>query len=232
MVERKHSHYFRPFPYDNIDIYRFLEVFDVTCPVAQHIIKKAVASGQRGHKDLQRDWQDIVDSAQRKLEMLRENDLAWYGCDEESLAELARQYDPHKHEKHYGEVTQRFTTPCVWYPDDIPGLEWKETTWERPQDLSKGEIVYYLMREGREEQNWLQAWGSVDDLDWSNEDDAADIVAYAVKPLENKTIPVQPKEVVPIVTFQTHGIDKCLFIPTSGTLDVMSNGAGKIGGVI
>lgn len=89
MTDRKHSHYFRPFPYDNIDIYRFLEVFDVTCPVAQHIIKKAVASGQRGHKDLQRDWQDIVDSAQRKLEMLRENDLAWWGSSEEELGEIA-----------------------------------------------------------------------------------------------------------------------------------------------
>ena len=155
MTDRKHSHYFRPFPYDNIDIYRFLEVFDVTCPVAQHIINKAVATGKRGHKDLQRDWQDIVDSAQRKLEMLRENDLAWFGCSEEELGEIA---------------------------------------------------------------------------------------------LDNKTIPVQPKEVIPVTTIPncfpldqligpgsippTHGVDKCLFVPTSGTLDVMSNGAGKIGGVI
>lgn len=69
-----HKHYFRPVAHlQDIDVYRFLELFGVTCPVAQHVIKKAVAAGQRGHKDIRRDWQDIEDSAIRKQEMLRED---------------------------------------------------------------------------------------------------------------------------------------------------------------
>lgn len=72
-----HEHYFRDIPkgVKRIDIYRFLDMFDVTCPVAQHVIKKAVAAGQRGHKDLNRDWHDVADSAARKLEMMREDTL-------------------------------------------------------------------------------------------------------------------------------------------------------------
>lgn len=71
----KHEHYFRGIPkgVKRMDIYRFLDLFDVTCPVAQHLIKKAVAAGQRGHKDLKGDWTDISDSAARKLEMIHED---------------------------------------------------------------------------------------------------------------------------------------------------------------
>ena len=167
MSDRKHLHYFRPFPYDNIDIYRFLEVFDVTCPVAQHIIKKAVASGQRGHKDLQRDWQDIVDSAQRKLEMLRENDLVWWGCSEEELGEIAVA------------LTTQESKP--WYPSDIPGLEWKETNWKEPMFDESQPDVYVLFRVDRETQCWDKECGAISSYDWCNDQNDFDIVAYAVK---------------------------------------------------
>ena len=71
-----HDHYFRDVEHlKRIDVYRLLELFGVTCPVAQHVIKKAFAAGQRGHKDLVRDWKDIGDSAARKLQMIDE-DLA------------------------------------------------------------------------------------------------------------------------------------------------------------
>lgn len=70
-----HNHYFRDIPkgVTKMDIYRFLDLFGVTCPVAQHVIKKAVAAGQRGHKDVTRDWQDVQDSAARKLQMIEED---------------------------------------------------------------------------------------------------------------------------------------------------------------
>lgn len=70
-----HNHYFRDIPkgVTKMDIYRFLDLFGVTCPVAQHVIKKAVAAGQRGHKDVTRDWQDVQDSAMRKLQMIEED---------------------------------------------------------------------------------------------------------------------------------------------------------------
>lgn len=70
-----HNHYFRDVSHLNsLDVYRLLELFQVTCPVAQHIVKKALAAGQRGHKDTRRDWQDIADSAARRLQMMDEDD--------------------------------------------------------------------------------------------------------------------------------------------------------------
>lgn len=69
-----HEHYFRDVSgLDRIDVYRMLELFGVTCPVAQHVVKKAMAAGQRGHKSTRRDWQDIADSAARKLQMIDED---------------------------------------------------------------------------------------------------------------------------------------------------------------
>lgn len=71
-----HRHYFHQIPpgITEADIYRLIEIIGITCPVAQHVFKKSAAAGQRGHKDLRKDWQDIMDSAKRKLEMLDEDD--------------------------------------------------------------------------------------------------------------------------------------------------------------
>lgn len=52
-----------------VDVYRVLEAFNVTNPQLQHIVKKALCAGQRGHKDYLRDLQDIVDSAKNAIEM-------------------------------------------------------------------------------------------------------------------------------------------------------------------
>lgn len=195
--ERKHSHYFRPFPYENIDIYRFLEVFDVTCPVAQHIIKKAVASGKRGHKDLQRDWQDIVDSAQRKLEMLRENDDAWYYAkvDELSANVLKSAASPlHEHnpvgpgcdafddnDTDY-QLPKTLRAAGPWYPQEPAGLEWKETQWERPQELGDYDEVYVLYRHERNSELPINLTAEpVRNFNWDNDGFDFDVVAYAVK---------------------------------------------------
>jgi hypothetical protein len=48
-----------------VDVYDVLKVFDVTCPALQHLIKKALCAGLRGHKNRTQDLQDIVDSALR-----------------------------------------------------------------------------------------------------------------------------------------------------------------------
>jgi len=69
-----HEHYFIDVSgYDRVDVYRLIELIGITCPVAQHVFKKAFATGKRGHKDLRRDWQDIADSAARRLEMIEED---------------------------------------------------------------------------------------------------------------------------------------------------------------
>lgn len=72
MTDRKHNHYFRESGYEYIDVYRVLELFNVTDPCLQHIAKKALCAGLRGHKNLDRDIQDIIDTATRKLEMMNE----------------------------------------------------------------------------------------------------------------------------------------------------------------
>lgn len=75
---RKHSHYFFPIPkgLTEADIYRLIEIVGITCPAAQHVFKKAAFAGRRGHKDLRKDWEDIRDTAIRKLEMLDEDEQA------------------------------------------------------------------------------------------------------------------------------------------------------------
>jgi hypothetical protein len=51
-----------------VDVYDVLYAFKVTDPCLQHLIKKALAAGQRGHKDARQDLVDIRDSAQRALD--------------------------------------------------------------------------------------------------------------------------------------------------------------------
>lgn len=74
----KHRHYFRPVAHlDEIDIYRFLLLFDVTDPALAHAIKKLVAPGGRGAgKDFRKDVQEAIDTLQRRLEMLEEDDAS------------------------------------------------------------------------------------------------------------------------------------------------------------
>ena len=51
------------------DVYRVIKAFDVTCPALQHLIKKALCTGLRGHKDKRQDLLDIIESAQAALKI-------------------------------------------------------------------------------------------------------------------------------------------------------------------
>ncbi|MGL5529085.1 MAG: hypothetical protein ACRDCI_12070 [Plesiomonas shigelloides] len=53
----------------SIDVYDILKAWGVTNPALQHLIKKALQCGERGHKDAQQDLQDIIDSAVRAKEL-------------------------------------------------------------------------------------------------------------------------------------------------------------------
>lgn len=67
---RKHRHYFKDVSnIAEIDVYTVLKLFDVTDPCLQHIIKKALCAGKRGHKDMMEDLQNIVDTAIRAVEL-------------------------------------------------------------------------------------------------------------------------------------------------------------------
>lgn len=52
-----------------IDVYDLLAAWKVTNPALQHLIKKALQAGDRGHKDLETDLQDIIDSAMRAKQL-------------------------------------------------------------------------------------------------------------------------------------------------------------------
>lgn len=52
-----------------VDVYDVLQAWGVTNPALQHLIKKALQCGQRGHKDNEQDLQDIIDSAIRAKEL-------------------------------------------------------------------------------------------------------------------------------------------------------------------
>ena len=53
----------------SVDVYDVLQAWGVSNPALQHIIKKALQCGQRGHKDNAQDLQDIIDSAIRAKEL-------------------------------------------------------------------------------------------------------------------------------------------------------------------
>lgn len=74
-MTRKHAHYFRSVArLKEVDIYRFLELFNVTDQALGHAIKKLVAPGGRGAgKDFRKDVQEAIDTLQRRLEMLDED---------------------------------------------------------------------------------------------------------------------------------------------------------------
>lgn len=52
-----------------VDVYDVLKAFEVINPSLQHLIKKALCVGIRGHKDASEDLQDIIDSAIRAKQL-------------------------------------------------------------------------------------------------------------------------------------------------------------------
>lgn len=65
--KNKYSREIKPSVY--ADVYDVLKAWDVRNPALQHLIKKALQAGNRGHKDLMEDLQDILDSAKRAIEL-------------------------------------------------------------------------------------------------------------------------------------------------------------------
>lgn len=69
----KYDHYYKSVKHlDRIDIYRVLELFNVTDPCVAHAIKKLLVSGGRGVKSEGKDIQEAIDSLLRWQEMRNE----------------------------------------------------------------------------------------------------------------------------------------------------------------
>lgn len=71
--KEKHSHYKKDISHLNmIDPYRIADLYALH-PCAEHIMKKSLCAGNRGHKDTLRDIQDIIDTAERWKQMIEED---------------------------------------------------------------------------------------------------------------------------------------------------------------
>jgi len=72
----KHGHYFKKVTHlDAVDVYRVLELFEVTNPCLQHAIKKLLCAGSRGSKDEEQDVQEAIDTLGRYQEIRDEDDM-------------------------------------------------------------------------------------------------------------------------------------------------------------
>ena len=78
---KKHNHYFKDVSnLSHIDVYRVLSLFNVTDPCIQHAVKKMLVAGARGAgKGVSVDVQESIDSLNRYLEMLDENESGYGG---------------------------------------------------------------------------------------------------------------------------------------------------------
>ena len=71
----KHGHYFKDVSnLATVDVYRLLQLFNVTDPCLQHAIKKLLVAGGRGAgKSIDRDIQEAMDTLLRWQEMQHED---------------------------------------------------------------------------------------------------------------------------------------------------------------
>lgn len=80
-VEQKlienHGHYYKNVSHLKIiDPYRILDLYEVTDPCLAHVAKKALVTGGRGYKDINKDVQDMIDTLIRWQRMQEENEEA------------------------------------------------------------------------------------------------------------------------------------------------------------
>lgn len=52
-----------------VDVYDVLKAWGITNPAQQHLAKKALQGGERGHKTYEQDMKDIIASAKRAIEL-------------------------------------------------------------------------------------------------------------------------------------------------------------------
>lgn len=75
-MKNTYNYYFKnTLHLDAVDVYRVLELFEVTDPCLQHAIKKLLCAGGRGAKDIEQDVQESIDSLERWKDMRREDEL-------------------------------------------------------------------------------------------------------------------------------------------------------------
>lgn len=75
-VQPKHGHYFKDVSHlKKIDVYRVIDLWEITDPALQHALKKVLAAGKRGAKNQAQDVAEAIDSLVRFQDMQAENGL-------------------------------------------------------------------------------------------------------------------------------------------------------------
>ena len=72
----KYGHYFKDVSHlKKIDVYRVIDLWEITDPALQHALKKVLAAGKRGAKNQMQDVTEAIDSLVRFQDMQAENKL-------------------------------------------------------------------------------------------------------------------------------------------------------------
>ena len=161
-MKENHNHYFKPCPYDTLDVYRVINIFGVSDPCIQHALKKLLCSGVRGHKDQSKDIQDVIDTLERWKQMREEDDKI-------TLSEVISPKVPKANSDIDSPVEKR-------YPDSSG--EWVEYdgSGQPVEDDVVVEVLLAVEDGERDYGPWIQRAGS---FRWSR-NGYNDIVAYKV----------------------------------------------------
>lgn len=71
-IKIEYSHYHKPCPYEYVDVYRVLTMWNVTDPCLQHAIKKLLVAGDRGFKNIEKDVHEAIVTLTRWQDMRKE----------------------------------------------------------------------------------------------------------------------------------------------------------------
>ena len=164
-MKENHNHYFKPCPYDTLDVYRVINIFGVSDPCIQHALKKLLCSGVRGHKDQSKDIQDVIDTLERWKQMRDEDDKI---TSSEVISPKASL-----------ESTDIDSPVENWYPDNSG--EWVEYDGSG-QPVEDDVLVEVVMAVERYERDYFPMSIRAEDLRWSASlnDPSCDIVTYKV----------------------------------------------------
>ena len=148
-MKATHSHYFKPCPYDTLDIYRVISIFGVTDPCFQHALKKLLCTGDRGYKDTEQDVQDVIDTLERWKQMRKEDA-------EITSSEVIS--------PRVSEVNADIDNPIEnWYPDNSG--EWVEYDGSG-QPVEDGVLVEVIMAAERRERDYTSLVRMAEVWDW------------------------------------------------------------------
>ena len=162
-MKESHSHYFKPCPYDTLDVYRVINIFGVSDPCIQHALKKMLCSGVRGYKDQSKDIQDVIDTLERWKQMRKED------------AEItSSEVVSHKVSQENADIDSPVEK---WYPDNSG--EWIEYDGSG-QPVENGVLVAVILAAERDDCDYMPMLCRAENFRWSSslDDPSCDIVAY------------------------------------------------------